>query len=288
MSNPIAKIAGAVGSVVIFSFLFTVLFGSWYTIDEGHRGVMLRNGAVIGISNPGLGFKFPIVDSVETFTVRDRIITYSDVGAYSRDQQPAVIKISINYRLNADRIEEIYTRYGSEESVVARLIQPRVMSEFKAVFGRFAAVTAIQERDRLNAEVREAITKAIDGPVTIVGVQVEDIDFSDAYEQSIEQRMLAEVEVQRIRQNAEREKVQAEITVTKAKAEADAVRAKAQADADAIRLRGEAEADAIKARGQALRDNPNIIGLVQAERWNGQLPTTMLPGNSVPMLNLQR
>ncbi len=65
MSNPIAKIAGAVGSVVIFSFLFTVLFGSWYTIDEGHRGVMLRNGAVIGISNPGLGFKFPIVDSVE-------------------------------------------------------------------------------------------------------------------------------------------------------------------------------------------------------------------------------
>ncbi|ALA16101.1 MULTISPECIES: prohibitin family protein [unclassified Chelatococcus] len=282
--------APAIAALAVAAFFtaVTTLFGSWYTIDQGERGVLLRNGAVTGVAGPGLGFKMPIVDDIVTFSVQDRIVTYERLAAYSRDQQPADMQVSVNYRLVPEQVVDIYSRFGSEEAVVARLIQPRVMSELKTVFGRFNAVTAIQERERLNAEVRVAIAEAVAGPVVITGVQIENLDFSDAYEASIEQRMLAEVEVQRLRQNAEREKVQAEITVTQATAKADAVRAQAQADADAIKLRGEAEAQAIRARGEALRDNPNLVGLVQAERWNGQLPTTMVPGGAVPMLGLNR
>ncbi|MBB4017608.1 regulator of protease activity HflC (stomatin/prohibitin superfamily) [Chelatococcus caeni] len=282
--------APAIAALAVAAFFtaVTTLFGSWYTIDQGERGVLLRNGAVTGVAGPGLGFKMPIVDDIVTFSVQDRIVTYERLAAYSRDQQPADMQVSVNYRLVPEQVVDIYSRFGSEEAVVARLIQPRVMSELKTVFGRFNAVTAIQERERLNAEVRAAIAEAVAGPVIITGVQIENLDFSDAYEASIEQRMLAEVEVQRLRQNAEREKVQAEITVTQATAKADAVRAQAQADADAIKLRGEAEAQAIRARGEALRDNPNLVGLVQAERWNGQLPTTMVPGGAVPMLGLNR
>jgi regulator of protease activity HflC (stomatin/prohibitin superfamily) len=122
--------------------------------------------------------------------------------------------------------------------------------------------------------------------VTIENVQIENIDFSDAYEKSIEQRMLAEVEVQKIRQNAEREKVSAEITVTQATAQANAVRQRALAEAEAIKLRGEAEAAAISARGKALGDNPHLVTLVQAERWDGKLPVTMVPGGAVPMITV--
>ena len=39
-------------------------------------------------------------------------------------------------------------------------------------------------------------------------------------------------------------------------------------------------------RGDALRDNPGLVALTQAEKWDGQLPRTMLPGGSIPMLNL--
>jgi regulator of protease activity HflC (stomatin/prohibitin superfamily) len=135
-------------------------------------------------------------------------------------------------------------------------------------------VSAIQERERLNLEALAAVQNAVGISVTIESLQIENIDFSDAYEQSIEQRMLAEVEVQRVRQNLERERIQAEIVETQARAEATA-----------ITLRGEAEASAINARGQALRDNPNLVLLVQAEKWNGVLPTTMLPNGTVPIIN---
>src|SRR5437870_10322758 len=117
---------------------------------------------------------------------------------------------------------------------------------------------------------------AYDPIFTLEGVQIENIDFSPEYIKSVEARMQAEVEVQRLRQNLEREKVQAEIVVTKAKAEADATRQRAQAEADATRLRGDAEASAIKARAEALGQNPNLVSLVQAEKWDGKLPQTML------------
>jgi regulator of protease activity HflC (stomatin/prohibitin superfamily) len=131
-----------------------------------------------------------------------------------------------------------------------------------------------------------AIQKAVIGPIIVESVQIENIDFSDAYENSIEARMLAEVEVQKVRQNAEREKVTAEITVIQAQAEADAQLARATAEAEATRIRGEAEASAIKAKAEALKDNAGLIALTQAEKWNGQLPTTMIPGSTVPFMDV--
>ena len=255
----------------------SILFGSWFTIDQGERGVILRYGAVAGTADPGLGFKLPLIDSVVRISVQSKAMVYEKMEAYSRDQQPADIRLSVNYRIPADRVETVYANYGGEDGLLSRLIERKVFEETKTVFGRFNAVTAIQERGRLNSEVATAIQEGISGPVLIESVQIENIDFSEAYEASIEQRMLAEVEVQRLRQNAEREKVQAQ---------ADAVRLAAQAESEAIKLRGEAEAEAIKARGDALKDNPGLVSLTQAEKWDGQLPRTMLPGGSIPMLNL--
>lgn len=274
-------IAALVGLVAL-----TVVGGSWYTVGEGYRGVALRNGAVIGTSDPGLGFKLPIIDSVVDISIQSQAQMYENVLVYSRDQQTAGLTISVNYRFPPDQVETIYREYGGESGVVSRLLDRRVLEEVKNVFGKFNAVTAIQERERLAAEVQMAIQTAVVGPIIVESVQIENIDFSDAYENSIEQRMLAEVEVQRVQQNAEREKVTAEITVIQAQAEADAQLARATAEAEAIRIRGEAEASAIRARGEALRDNPSLVDLVQAERWNGALPTTMVPGSAVPFMNV--
>ena len=271
------RIFGIIGAGVVGIIALTVLGGSFYTIDAGERGVILRNGKVVGTAEPGLGFKLPIVDSVKEITVQTQARLYEKVMVYSRDQQSAELQISVNYRLPADQVQTIYTEYGGKDGVMTRLLDRQVPEEVKNVFGRFNAVTAIQERERLSKEVQEAIQNATTNPVLIVeSVQIENIDFSDAYEQSIEQRMLAEVEVQKVQQNAQREKVQAEILVIQAKAKADAKK-----------LQGDAEAHAINARGKALRDNPSLVELVQAEKWNGVLPTTMVPGSAVPFINVK-
>lgn len=279
-------VIGGVAAAVLGLGLLTVFGGSWYTVDEGYRGVMLRNGAVVGTAEPGLGFKLPLVDSVVDISVQTQAQLYENVLVYSRDQQTAGLAISVNYRLPADQVEMIYADYGGAEGVISRLLDRQVFEEVKNVFGKFNASTAIQERERLAAEVQMAIQKAVVGPIIVESVQIENIDFSDAYESSIEARMLAEVEVQRVKQNAEREKVTAEITVIQAKAAADATLAQATAEAEAIRIRGDAEAAAIRAKAEALKDNAGLIALTQAERWNGILPTTMVPGDTIPFMNM--
>jgi regulator of protease activity HflC (stomatin/prohibitin superfamily) len=265
----------AIGAVLAISIM-SVIGDSFYTIDEGERGVILRNGKVIGTATPGLNFKLPIVDSVSPIVVQSLAVVHKGVLAYSQDQQTANMQVSINFRIPADRVTEVYSQYGSIDNMTSRLIDRQLPEEVKAVFGKFNAATAIKERDRLSAEIQAAVQKAVVGPIVIESVQLENVDFSDAYEKSIEDRMLAEVEVQKIQQNAEREKVQAEIIVIKAKAETDATK-----------MRGDAEAHAINARGKALRDNPSLVELVAAEKWNGVLPTTMVPGSAVPFINVK-
>ena len=278
-------IAGST-AVVIGLFALTIVGGSFYTIDSGDRGVILRNGAVVGTAEPGLGFKLRIIDSVIEISVRANARRYEGVAAYSKAQQTAELVISVNYRLPADQVEQIYAEYGGEEGVLTRLLDRQVYNEVKNVFGKYNAVTAINDRGRLVADVQTALQTIVKGPIIIESVQIENIDFSNVYEDSIEARMLAEVEVQKVKQNAEREKVQAEIAVIQAQAQADSQLAQDKAAAEATRLRGDAEAAAIRAKADALRDNAGLIALTQAEKWDGKLPTTMIPGTTVPFMDM--
>ena len=280
----------AIGAALVVLALLSVCFGSFYTIDQTERGVVLRYGAYVGTVGPGLHFKAPWIETVRIVSVQTHTRTYDKLNSYSADQQPADIKMSLTYHPDPTKIDELYAKFGGDPEVVAsRLLDPRVAQEFKVVFGRYTAVSAIQDRAKLNTDTFTAIQQSLAGNPEIVleSVQIENIDFSQQYIASIEARMQAEIEVQKIQQNEQREKVQAEITVIQARATADSVLAKAHAAADATKLQGDAEASAIRAKGDALKDNPTLVALTQAERWNGVLPSTMVPGGSVPMLSLQ-
>jgi regulator of protease activity HflC (stomatin/prohibitin superfamily) len=262
-----------------------VMLGSWYTIDQGERGVHLRNGAVVGSAQPGLGFKLPLLDSIARIPVQNLTQVYDKVPAYSKDQQTAEIRVSVSFHVPPGDVTALYSEYRDIEGLTTRLIDRQVPTQVENVFGQYTAISAVQNRVTFVQDVTKAIRGAVKGPVVIDSVQIENIDFSDAYEKSIELRMQAEVLVQTEKQNLEKEKVNAEIAVTQARGRADSALAEARASADATRLKGDAEAAAIKAKAEALAQNQNLVELTRAEKWNGVLPTTMIPNSTVPFLN---
>lgn len=281
-------IPAIIASVMAFLVGITVVFGSWFTVDQTERGVLLRNGAFVSTEQPGLHFKMPLIDGVEKISVVSNLARYEKLEGYSHDQQASHYQISVNYQIKSDKVAEIYSNYGGEKNAVARIVTPNVLKVSKTVIGNFTAQTSIQNRGRLNDEITKAIQAATDGgPILITNVNVEDIKFGQEYEASINARMIAEVSVQTLTQNLAREKVNAEITVTKAQAIADSTVATATADAKATVLRGNADAQAIEAKAKALSQNSNLVTLVQAERWNGVLPTTMVPGSAVPFISVK-
>lgn len=80
-------------------------------------------------------------------------------------------------------------------------------------------------------------------------------------------------------------RAEADSKLAAAKAEAETIRVKGAAEAETIRLKSAAEAEAIRLRGEALRDNPCLVALTTAERWDGKLPDTMIPGSTVPFIS---
>ena len=281
------QMAGAVAVVVVL-LAMTLFFGSWYTIDQGERGVHLRNGAVVGSAEPGLGFKLPVFDTIKRISVQNLTVQYDKVSAYSKDQQTAEIRVSVSFHVPPGDVIALYSEYGSVEGLTSRLVDRQVPTQVENVFGQYTAISAVQNRVTFVKDVTKAIRDAVKGPLVIDGVQIENIDFSDAYEKSIELRMQAEVLVQTEKQNLEKEKVQAQIAVTQANGAADSSLARARADAEATRIKGEGEATAIKARAQALAQNQDLVELTKAERWNGVLPTTMIPNTAIPFLNANK
>lgn len=293
-SWPVGSGLATLGVVAVAAL---AVMNSWYTIDQGDRGVLLTNGALSAVVDPGLHFKLPFLQRVEKISLRQQVLRWgcesgNDCGnmsamqAYSRDQQPADMRVTVNFHVPAAEVSNVYTNYGSVDALADRVIARKAPQQVKTVFGQYDAVSVIQNRAGFNKDVAAAIAAVTDGPVTIDSVQVENIDFSAAYEQAVEARMTAQVEVQKQEQNLQQEKIKADIAVTQARGRADSVKAEADASAYKTKVEGEAAADAIKARAGALANNPLLVELTKAERWNGELPTSMIPGSTVPFLEI--
>src|SRR5215204_7744162 len=78
---------GLIGAIVAVIVIAIIAAGSWYTVDQTERGVKLRYGAVIGTAQPGLGFKVPLIDSVEKVSVKTFTYAWDKMNSYSCDQQ---------------------------------------------------------------------------------------------------------------------------------------------------------------------------------------------------------
>lgn len=263
--------------LLVFVISFAVFLGM-FSVAQNERGVITRNGAFLRIAEPGFGVMMPFIDSIHRIDMREINPKFPDMEAYSSDQQLAKISASLIIAPKPHKLKELFSEYRSVEYAISKIIAPIMPSEIKVVFGRYTAARAIQERDKLNVEVKERIIMALgeSSVFNVIRVPIEDIEYSGEYVKSVEERMKAQVEVEKIKQQWEQEKLRADIVKT-------------QADAAAyqVEVKGKAEAMAIDLMGQALAKNPQYVEKLQAERWDGKLPSTMIPGSAVPFVNLK-
>ncbi len=272
---------------IVIAAVVIAIFMSYTPIDEGEVGVKLRWGQAVNTLHPGFNIVFPLMESVVLLPTRTQKYTFEEpLNAYSKDIQAADNKVSVTYSIDGAKAIIVYQRYGQD--FLHTIITPIVNKRFKEVFGKYEAEKIVNERQRLGEEIEVSVSKNMPEGILIEGVQIENITFSKTYEEAREQAASAEAAVNKARQQLEQKKVDAERVVVQATADATARITAAKADADAIRLKGEAEAAALQAKAAALRDNPGYVALTAAEKWDGKLPTTFVPGSAVPFVTLPR
>jgi regulator of protease activity HflC (stomatin/prohibitin superfamily) len=159
-TNPVAFGLKVIGGVVAFLISLTVIFGSWFTIAENQRGLLLRNGAFSAVVQPGLGFKLPWVDSIVRVDLQTFTYHYDKMEAYSADQQPAMLKVSVTLHIMPDRVRDFYFQHSADyDAAVRRIVATAVQQQTKIVFGQYNAATAISKRAQLNMDVQSAVER---------------------------------------------------------------------------------------------------------------------------------
>jgi regulator of protease activity HflC (stomatin/prohibitin superfamily) len=279
-SIPVKTIIFAVVSLIL-------LMGSIYTVNEGHIGIVKRFSEAKEQVNPGLHFKVPFIDSVEEIEVRTRK-NEEKMASSTKEQMPVTVSVSVNWTVDKTAALELFRQYGGLSQFESRILDPRFRSATKDVIPRFDAEKLIQDRaSAIQAIEANLIEEMKDFPVTVDNIQIENIQLPAKYLTSIEtkqtEKNLAAAEEHKLaRQNLE-----AQRDVNTAKAKADGIKLVAIAEAESIRIKGLAEAEAITAKAKALGDNPLIVKLTEAQNWDGKLPTTILGGQNMPIIDMR-
>lgn len=262
--------------------------GATYTVEEGHVGIIKRFGEAIYQENPGLHFKWPLIDSVESIEVRTRK-NVEKMASSTAEQMPVTVEVSVNWTVNKEAALELFRNYGGLSQFEQRILDPRFRSATKDSLPKFEAEQLIQDRAHAIQGIEQRLVEEMAMfPVIVDNIQIENIVLPRKYIDSIEtkqtEKNLAAAEQHRL----ERQRLEALRDVNTADAKAQSIIKVAEAEARAIQIKGEAEAKAIEAKAKALRDNPLIVKLTEAQQWNGKLPDTILGEGGMPILDLRK
>ena len=254
--SPARPALGKAGAAIaaVCAVLFLLVPMSIHTVDTGEVAVVKHLGDARNVRTAGTHFDFWLTD---TYQIYDAKVQNVDIATntYSSDAQTMDVQMTIQYQIMADRVIDIARQYGSLELLENR-IRSISIEKTKAVLSSHKAMDIIANRAAMSPAVEKAIKAAIDENyfVDVTTVVITNIDFSNAFENAVEDKMIAE-----------QKQLQAEYeNRTKV--------AKAEADAEAKLIAARAEAEANRLLEESLTEN--ILRQRYLEKWDGKLPET--------------
>lgn len=253
------KACTALAILCVVSFLIVPF--SFHTINSGELAVVKRLGKVTSVAKPGTNFDLWFINTYQKYDTKVQNVDVA-TAAYSSDAQTMTVNMTLQYQVMPDKVTDIAIQYGSLD-VLQNRIQSIVVEKTKAVLSAHKAMDIIANRAAISPEVEQAIKEAVDADyfVSITAVVLTDIEFSDAFEQAVEDKMVAE---------------QAKL---KADYDNETKIAKAKAEAEALKIAAEAEAAANKLLTQSLTEQ--VLESKFYEKWNGILPQVMGEGSAI-------
>lgn len=236
---------GGVCACILMVILFIILPWNFKTVQNGQVAVVKHLGQVVAVKEPGMHTDFWMTNSYVKLDTKVRQVDIT-TASYSNDKQTMDIGMTVQYQIKKDMAKEIVIHYGTLEMLESR-IQSVAIERTKAIMSSYTADSLIEQRSVISAAVADAVELALGESyyIDITNVALTNIDFSDAYEQAVEQKMVATQEVERAKAEAQKAEETAKGQLKVAEQEAKAKIEAAKADAEAKRLAAEAEANAI-------------------------------------------
>lgn len=231
------------------SFICTFLIpSSFHQVEAGQVAVMKSLGKIVGTRMPGTYFDFCLTSKYIYF---DTTVQKLDINtnSYSSDAQTMNIQMTVQYRIDPSKAENILTEYSNMSSLAQR-IEKVADDNVKSILSKYTAMKIIETRSMISPEVEQTIKKAVGNRyyVQVTAVNLTNIDFTDEFEKAVEDKVVAEQ--------------QKEAAITKAEQELEVAKLTAQAKIEAAR--GDAESQKIIASASAEAMALKIVELAKS------------------------
>ncbi|MEZ5647879.1 MAG: protease modulator HflC [Alphaproteobacteria bacterium] len=226
---------------------------SVFTVQETERAIVLNLGKPVrSIAQPGLNFKYPLIETVLYFD--DRVLDFdaSPGEIPTKDQKQVVVDAFARYRI-VDPLE--FFRTARAESQFRGTLNNIMGQSLRAVIGEVQLEEVLTERRAtLMADVARLVGEGVKSfGVEIIDVRIKRVDLPDANSQAVFRRMQTQRE-----QEARKFRAEGQRDANFVRAEADRQVRVLVAEAQKRReiLRGEADAEATKIYAGAYGRDP--------------------------------
>lgn len=245
-------------------FALAVLTGmSVFTVDQRERAIVFQLGEIMEvITEPGLHFKWPLIQNVRMFDGRILTLDTPDTERFiTSEKKNLLVDSFVKWRI--EDVKQYYVSVSGDESQAHNRLAQWVNSALREEFGKRTVHDVVSgERDKMMEAVREKViedAKALG--VLIVDVRLKRVELPQEVSESVFRRMDAERKAVaselRSQGSSDAEKIRAE-----ADREREVIVAEAYKQAQRVKGEGDRKASAIYA--QAFNENPEFYAFYRS------------------------
>ncbi|HEY1246956.1 MAG TPA: SPFH domain-containing protein, partial [Hyphomicrobiaceae bacterium] len=167
--SPLGQHWRTIALAAVALFVLLTLWLSAFNTQAGTVDIVLRWGAPVRVTEPGLNFQIPYVETHHTVELRERAYTKTYESA-SRDPMELNVTVALNWAVNKEHVIQMYNQFGHLDQFEQRIIAPRLPDAVKAVVSRFAVNELLTKRNELRDQARAAALAVIPQQImTITG-----------------------------------------------------------------------------------------------------------------------
>ena len=257
MKTSLNFIAGIIAAALI------VIGSSIFTVDQRQHAIVFQLGEVRDvISEPGLYFKWPMIQNVRYFDKRILTLDSAEPERFITSEKKNVLVDSfVKWRIVDPEL--YYVSVAGDESRAKTRLSQTVNAGLREEFGKRTVHDVVSgERDKVMEQMREkADLDARKIGVQIVDVRVKRVDLPTEVSESVYRRMEAErkrvANELRSQGFAEAEKIRADADKQREVIVAEAYR-------EAQKIKGEGDARSTSIYGQAFGQNPEFYSFYRS------------------------
>jgi regulator of protease activity HflC (stomatin/prohibitin superfamily) len=226
-------------------------------VPSGMGGVRVSqvSGTQPGTLYPGVHFVTPLVESVETFDLRDHLFTagmaqegakagapQNVLSVQSREGLNIGVAVTVRYRLDPNKLSSVQAHMP--QPVDKELVPPVVASAWRELAPEYTVREIFStKREEVRSRAATIITHKLGGDgILVEEVMLSDIQLPDQYAKGLEGLLLKEQEDDQM--GVVTDIQQKQVKIAELQAEADAVQKVKQAE-------GEAQSKVVEAKGEA-------------------------------------